>query len=1543
MNKKIFQILLAIVTSAVILFFCSNPQNPFSNPENAKIALFFQDSKGIVHSDQTVIDTVGNTIRIGVCPYLYNLIDSVVVTILKYRNSTDSILVFKKFSSDIDTLWNSFSFTTIGKWDITAKAISNGGKVYTITGEIKISGKIVSAAIQPQAETKPVDSVAVFTILTTADTPLTYQWYHDTTVLAGETGASLIKSHVAFSDSGKYTCLVRDKWGDSGLTAIPAILTVTPKVIIKTNTKPVISVSGHSAMLASEICSLTVSATDPDSGQTHVFAVAKAPTGYSFTGNLFIWQPPAGYLGTDTIKSDTAIFTVTDNGQPPLSDTEKVAIVVSTKIPPPDSVKGIAAVSRINGSFVFKWNTSKNADQYAVFRGKDTSSFAQYSTTKDTSFTNAIRDTVFYYYVIATNSKGQSAASQRVRSTIINTPPTWAHNAISISVNEGSSVSFNCSDSCKDTNGDDISFQLVSSGGVNDSLVGTVWRYSPSYTDSGSYSVKIKAWDGMDSSILTIALHVVNVPRLPQPQPQNLSTNRNTALQITLTAIDPDGDAITSWTIDTPTTHGSTTIGSSAQPNITYTPAIGFIGTDYFTFKASVGSLMSAYSAKVTIKVDTTNFAPVILQKLSAITKNKGDSLILTITINQDAFPAPWYYWYKAGTLLDSTQINFWKKAALALADSGYYYVIVKNVAGHDSCGAKLTMQNAPVISPKLPATTTVNANSTAPITISVNSDATPIPAAQWYFNGTVITGAATNSYSKTWVITDTGTYMVVVSNTAGKDSSFTKLIVSLPPNAPTLVFPADGALGLPVSLTLIWSKIAGASAYYLQVATDTAFGTLFAIDSTLTDTTKLVSGLSNNTTYYWRVRAKNSVGASPWPLKKSFSTIIAAPAVPVLSTPADNAINVALAPTLTWNTVTSAASYRVQISTVNTFATFFTQDSTLASGSKAISGLSISTKYYWRVNATNVGGTSPWAMDSFTTVMAAPAAPVLTAPADNAANVAVNPTLTWSTVSGAALYRVQVSTSNIFTTTIIDYSGSTATKSISGLSNSTKYYWRVLASNAGGISSWATDSFTTIIAAPPTPVLIAPTDNATNVALAPTLTWNASTGAASYHVQVSTSISFASTVVDSSLAGLSKAISGLSNSTKYYWRVNATNVGGTGAWATDSFTTIIATPMAPVLTAPSDNAANVAVAPTLTWNASTGAASYHVQVSTGISFASTAVDSTLAGLSKAISGLSNSTKYYWRVNATNAGGTSAWATDRFTTIVATPVAPALTAPADNAANVAVAPTLTWNASTGAASYHVQVSTSISFASTAVDSTLAGLSKAISGLSNSTKYYWRVNATNVGGTGAWATDSFTTVGDVSDTDGNVYQYITIGTQTWMAENLKTTRYNDGSAITLDTNTTTWGSLTTEAYCWYNNDSITNRNTYGALYNWYAVNTGKLAPKGWHVPSDSEWEVLGNYLGGDAVAGGPLKEAGTLHWASPNTGATNTTGFSARPGGWRSNIGAFSTIGDGGGWWSSTAYDASDSWYRYMSYNGVSVGRYNYYHIDGFSVRCLRDH
>ncbi|PKK82178.1 MAG: hypothetical protein CVT49_15080 [candidate division Zixibacteria bacterium HGW-Zixibacteria-1] len=197
-------------------------------------------------------------------------------------------------------------------------------------------------------------------------------------------------------------------------------------------------------------------------------------------------------------------------------------------------------------------------------------------------------------------------------------------------------------------------------------------------------------------------------------------------------------------------------------------------------------------------------------------------------------------------------------------------------------------------------------------------------------------------------------------------------------------------------------------------------------------------------------------------------------------------------------------------------------------------------------------------------------------------------------------------------------------------------------------------------------------------------------------------------------------------------------------------------------------------------------------------------------------------------------------------------------------------------------------------------------------------------------------------GTVTDIDGNVYQTIKIGDQVWMAENLKVTHYRNGDSIPNVTNNNTWAYLNTGAYCEYSNN-IANVAVYGRLYNWYAVADDRnLAPADWHVASKAEWQTLIDYLGGDDVAGGKLKEAGTTHWVSPNTGATNESGFTALPGGYRNPLGSFTYLGSHALFWTSSPYNTTAALGRSM--NNLDSAIYQTYFNNplGRSVRCIKD-
>ncbi len=199
---------------------------------------------------------------------------------------------------------------------------------------------------------------------------------------------------------------------------------------------------------------------------------------------------------------------------------------------------------------------------------------------------------------------------------------------------------------------------------------------------------------------------------------------------------------------------------------------------------------------------------------------------------------------------------------------------------------------------------------------------------------------------------------------------------------------------------------------------------------------------------------------------------------------------------------------------------------------------------------------------------------------------------------------------------------------------------------------------------------------------------------------------------------------------------------------------------------------------------------------------------------------------------------------------------------------------------------------------------------------------------------------------IKDIDGNVYKTVRIGSQQWMAENLKVSKYNDGTIIPNIFNNDQWSNLTSAAWCYYKNDSTYNTK-FGKLYNWYTVsnksNENKnVCPVGWHIPADSEWNILTDYLGSADVIGGGMKEVGITNWNSPNTNATNSSLYTGLPGGSRVYNGSYTNVRIAGNWWSSTEANTDFVWYRYLQFNDNLLDRSYFYKSFGFSVRCLKD-
>jgi hypothetical protein len=366
-------------------------------------------------------------------------------------------------------------------------------------------------------------------------------------------------------------------------------------------------------------------------------------------------------------------------------------------------------------------------------------------------------------------------------------------------------------------------------------------------------------------------------------------------------------------------------------------------------------------------------------------------------------------------------------------------------------------------------------------------------------------------------------------------------------PLVPLLSSPKNDSINLDTILTLGWNT-SGGELCSLQVSIDSSFSSA-TISQNISDSIHFrISGLIKNTKYYWRVNSSNAIGSSPWSAIWHFSTIPAPPSiVPNLIFPYSGAAGIPVNPTLRWNKVATASTYRIQWSTLSDFST--TKDTAgVADTILALSNLANNTKYYWRVLAANAGGAGNWSTASnFTTVIASP---VLVFPSNNATGVVVNPTLRWNKVTAATSYQLQMSIASDFSTTVKDTSGLSDTLSLSGLSNSTTYHWRVRAVNSYGSSTWSVANFTTIIPVPDPVSLISPSDTAIIASDSLLLVWHKSSPAISnYRLQIATDSAMTQFIVQqSSITDTFKLVKSLSNGVSYWWRVQAQNVAGWGA-----------------------------------------------------------------------------------------------------------------------------------------------------------------------------------------------------------------------------------------------------------------------------------------------------------------------------------------------------------------------------------------------------------
>jgi hypothetical protein len=610
-------------------------------------------------------------------------------------------------------------------------------------------------------------------------------------------------------------------------------------------------------------------------------------------------------------------------------------------------------------------------------------------------------------------------------------------------------------------------------------------------------------------------------------------------------------------------------------------------------------------------------------------------------------------------------------------------------------------------------------------------------------FSGTVFSSAALPSLSQSVRdLADGATYYwhVNAANslaTSAWSSIWSFTTVYQIPATPYLASPSNGSNGQPLSLSLHWNSVANATTYNLQVSSSADFSSTFYGKSAVSQLAQIVTGLSNSSLYYWRVQSANPSWTSSWSGSWSFTTLLSPP---ILASPINTAVNQPVALTLGWSMVTGAASYAVQLSTVSSFSSTVLSRTAVSSLLQPVANLANGVTYYWHASASNTIAASAWSTTwSFTAIVAIPIAPVLTSPSNNAAGQPISADFAWDSVPAAASYTFQLSTSSDFSAFSQSSMGTNA-QAVDGLGVSTKYYWRVNAVNAAGTGPWADAWSFTTAPLPGTPLLVAPVNGATGQSAAVSLTWGTAGAATSYAVEVSATSAFTTLALSqNSLTAPSLTASGLASGTHYFWHVNASGPGGTGGWsAAWSFSTVIG---APQLAAPANGAQNQPISLNLVWGAAGTATIYRAQISTASGFTTFTETDTSAVLAP-ITGLANNKVYYWRVQALNATEISVWsAVWSFTTIVPAPGAPILATPVNQAANQPLPLTLSWTSGSGGApvSYGIQIGAVPDFSILIVNvtgSTSTGY--ASNGLATNTAHYWRVNATNAGGTSAWS-------------------------------------------------------------------------------------------------------------------------------------------------------------------------------------------------------------
>jgi large repetitive protein len=1034
------------------------------------------------------------------------------------------------------------------------------------------------------------------------------------------------------------------------------------------------------------------------------------------------------------------------------------------------------------------------------------------------------------------------------------------------------------------------------SGATSDSLVLT----AALQTNQGNYKVIITNAKGSVTSnavILTVNLPLAAPVITTQPQLQTVTAGQSATFAVT--AIGNPAPTY-QWKKNGTDISGATSVTYSIS-----SVQIADSGTYSVTITNSQGIVTSGNALLKVL------FAPIITGQPQSQSVLTGQAATFSVAANGN--PAIAYQWKKDGTDISGATSSTYSITTAQVADAGTYTVVVSNSVGNVVSDAATLTVTTSAVAPTIisqPQSQTVMAGQS--VTLSASATGTGTLSYQWLKDGVDISGATANTYSIPNVQnTSAGTYTVAVTNSVGSVTSLgAVLTVSAAPVAPSIdVQPQPRTITAGQTVTFSVTATGSGQLSYQWKKDGTAISGATASSYSITN----VQG-GNAGTY--SVVVSNSVGNTV--SSDAALTVTAAAVAPAITVqPASQTITAGQSVTFTVTaTGTAPLSYQ--------WKNGGTDISGATTNSYSITNVQNSNAGTYTVTVSNSAG-NVTSNGAVLTVSAAVVPPTISSDPQSQ-TVTAGQSVTFTVVASGAgtltYYWVKDGTA---------ISGATSSSLI--LSNvqsvNAGTYWVIVTNTAGNVRS--NGAVLTVSAA----------------TMAPSIT----TQPQSQTITLGKSVTFSVTATGTAPLSYQwyiggTAISGATSSTYSISNVQASNAG-TYTVTVSNGTLPNATSNGAVLTVSS-----APVAPSITVQPQSQTITAGQSVTFSVTATGTAPLSYQWYISgSAISGATSSTYSISNVQAANAG--------TYTVMVSNGTLPNATS------NGAV---LTVSAAIMAPSITVQPQSqtitagqSVTFSVTATGT--APLSyqwyiggTAISGATSSSYSISNVQAANAGtytvtvsnGTLPNATSNGaklavkTIDGKYTDIDGNAYDTIAIGTQVWMVENLKTTKYNDGNPIPLVTDSASWAALTTPGYCWYK-DSATYGNTYGALYNWYSVNTGKLAPIGWHVSTDSEWTVLTTFLGGVSVAGGKLKEAGTAHWAlSPIPCATNETGFTALPGGLRDSNCVFRYIHHDGYWWSPTKISGSTTCRAMDYYEDTSVYGLGLFLRSGCSIRCVRD-